>query len=143
MAEPGGVVLSPCRVLDTASESARRQLAERAGAADVLLWSARPAERPFDLDALAAEHPGLVVVALRPFGLDGPKAEGGADLPFENSGMFADVNTGKLGLELDLSKPSGREDLIVAGVKAVENGRGGRPTAVPWPFTRRSVAPTP
>ena len=51
----------------------RREL-DRPPPADVLLWSGRPAECPFDLDELTSQHPHLVVVALTPFGLDGPKA---------------------------------------------------------------------
>ena len=61
-------------VIDTAVEDGRRELADLAATADVLLWSGLPAECPFDLDELTSQHPHLVVVALTPFGLDGPKA---------------------------------------------------------------------
>ena len=41
----------------------------------MLLWSGQPGELPFSYDELAAANEGLVVVAMTPFGLDGPKAD--------------------------------------------------------------------
>jgi len=60
--------------VDLAGAAGRAELAELAAGFDVLLWSGRPDELPFDPNALLARHPGLVVVVMTPFGLDGPKA---------------------------------------------------------------------
>ena len=61
-------------VADLETASGRARLAGLAATADVLLWTGRPSELPFSYDELAALNPGLVVVVLTPFGLDGPKA---------------------------------------------------------------------
>ena len=45
-----------------------------AATADVLLWSGRPSELPFDPEALSARNELLVIGLLTPFGRTGPKA---------------------------------------------------------------------
>ncbi len=59
---------------DLATPAGRQRLAALAAGADVLLWTGRPGDEPFDRAALERVNPGLVIVALTPFGLDGPKA---------------------------------------------------------------------
>ncbi len=61
-------------VLDPASPADGEHLARLAAGADIVLWSGRPADLPFDPVALAAANPALVIGLLTPFGLDGPKA---------------------------------------------------------------------
>jgi crotonobetainyl-CoA:carnitine CoA-transferase CaiB-like acyl-CoA transferase len=61
-------------VLDLHDGGARADFDRLAAWADILLWSGRPADLPFDPNALAARHPSLIVGVLTPFGLDGPKA---------------------------------------------------------------------
>ena len=60
--------------VDLATPAGRERLAALAAGADVLLWTGRPGDEPFDRAAMEAANPGLVIVALTPFGLDGPKA---------------------------------------------------------------------
>ncbi|MEZ5410220.1 MAG: CoA transferase [Acidimicrobiales bacterium] len=59
---------------DLSTPTGRERLAALAAGADVLLWTGRPGEEPFDRAALEAANPGLVIVAMTPFGLHGPKA---------------------------------------------------------------------
>jgi crotonobetainyl-CoA:carnitine CoA-transferase CaiB-like acyl-CoA transferase len=61
-------------VVDLDGAGGRRHFDRLVAGADVLLWSGRPGDLPFDLDEVTAAHPRLVVGALTPFGLDGPKA---------------------------------------------------------------------
>ena len=61
--------------LDLDTDAGRSRLSALAAGADVLLWAGRPGELPFAYDELAAVNPGLVMVILTPFGLDGPKAD--------------------------------------------------------------------
>lgn len=60
---------------DLSTDAGRDTLRTLAAAADVLLWSGRPGALPVTYDELAAVNPGLVMVAMTPFGLDGPKAD--------------------------------------------------------------------
>ena len=60
--------------LDLHTGAGREQFSALAAGADVLLWSGQPGEMPFSYDELAAINAQLVVVAMTPFGLDGPKA---------------------------------------------------------------------
>lgn len=64
--------------LDLASEVGRRRLDDLIGIADILIVCYRPgtpAAAIFDYDRLAALNPQLVVVAISPFGLSGPRAQ--------------------------------------------------------------------
>ncbi|MCH5675654.1 CaiB/BaiF CoA-transferase family protein [Streptomyces gilvus] len=64
-------------VVDPTAEADRRELAGLLRAASVIVWSAQSpvAQRPeFSPQSLHAEYPDAVVVALSPFGLDGPWA---------------------------------------------------------------------
>jgi crotonobetainyl-CoA:carnitine CoA-transferase CaiB-like acyl-CoA transferase len=61
-------------VLDPEGRQGRQQLEALAAQADILLWSGRPADLPFEIDEMLARHPSLIIGALTPFGLDGPKA---------------------------------------------------------------------
>ena len=62
-------------VLDATEPGGARELDRLAAGADMLLWSGRPADLPFDPHELAERHPALVVAVLTPFGLTGPKAD--------------------------------------------------------------------
>jgi crotonobetainyl-CoA:carnitine CoA-transferase CaiB-like acyl-CoA transferase len=61
-------------VADLTTPAGRSRLDDLVADGDVLLWTGRPNETPFAYDDLAVLNPGLVVVVLSPFGLDGPKA---------------------------------------------------------------------
>ncbi len=77
-------------VTDLTTAAGRSQLDDLVADGDVLLWTGRPNEMPFNYDDLAAINPGLVVVALTPFGLDGPKANWAAsDLVVSAAGCAA------------------------------------------------------
>ncbi|MGD9752898.1 MAG: CoA transferase [Acidimicrobiia bacterium] len=62
-------------VLDLHDAAGYGNLDRLAAGADVLLWSGRPGELPFDPESFSQRHPHLVVALLTPFGLDGPKAD--------------------------------------------------------------------
>ncbi|MEM7080317.1 MAG: CoA transferase [Pseudomonadota bacterium] len=65
-------------VIDLASDAGRTRLAELLAETDILLESATSSERErlvLGYEALKAAHPGLVCVAITPFGMDGPKAD--------------------------------------------------------------------
>ena len=63
-------------MLDATEPGGARELDRLAAGADVLLWSGRPADLPFDPHELAERHPALVVVVLTPFGLTGRRPTG-------------------------------------------------------------------
>jgi len=71
-------------VLDLDTDTGRRELAELAAGADVLLESFAPGElarRGLAYADLAARNPALVMVSITPFGSDGPRAhEAASDL---------------------------------------------------------------
>jgi crotonobetainyl-CoA:carnitine CoA-transferase CaiB-like acyl-CoA transferase len=60
---------------DLSTEAGRQRLRTLAASADVLLWSGRPGDLPLAYEQLADVNPGLVMVAMTPFGLEGPKAD--------------------------------------------------------------------
>jgi len=63
--------------LDLASPTARQELDRYAAAADILIATPRPGvdvARLFDHERLSEINPRLIVVAITPFGLSGPKA---------------------------------------------------------------------
>lgn len=60
--------------LDLHDPVGQRAFEALAATVDIVLWSGRPAELPFDLESLTDRHRGLIVGLLTPFGLDGPKA---------------------------------------------------------------------
>ena len=65
------------QVIDLDTDEGRAQLAARIAEADVLLESCHATERArlgLTYEALKATNPGLVCVAITPFGMDGPKA---------------------------------------------------------------------
>ncbi len=77
-------------VADLTTAAGRSRLDDLVADADVLLWAGRPNEMPFTYDDLAAVNPGLVIVVLTPFGLDGPKANWAAtDLVVSAAGCAA------------------------------------------------------
>jgi crotonobetainyl-CoA:carnitine CoA-transferase CaiB-like acyl-CoA transferase len=59
---------------DLGTEAGLARLRSLVADADALLWTGSAEELPFRYDDLAAVNPGLVVVTMTPFGLDGPKA---------------------------------------------------------------------
>ncbi len=117
---------------DLATAAGRERLAELATGADVLLWTGRPGEEPFDRAALEAANPGLVIVALTPFGLDGPKARWAAtDLTIGAASCSMSI-TGEADLPpLRWGSPQawlhGAADMAVAALVALqERARSGR-----------------
>ncbi len=94
-------------VLDTTSEEGRRDLLLLAADVDVLLWSGRPAECPFDTGELAAVNPGLVV-AITGFGLDGPKSDW----------IDTDLIVSAAGLQLALTGDTDRAPLRIGSPQA-------------------------
>jgi len=117
---------------DLATPAGRERLAALAAGADVLLWTGRPGEEPFDRAALEAANPGLVIVALTPFGLDGPKARWAAtDLTIGAASCSMSL-TGEAELPpLRWGSPQawlhGAADMAVAALVALqERARSGR-----------------
>ncbi len=117
---------------DLATPGGRQRLAALAAGADVLLWTGRPGDEPFDRAALEAANPGLVIVALTPFGLDGPKAHWAAtDLTIGAASCSMSL-TGEAELPpLRWGSPQawlhGAADMAVAALVALqERARSGR-----------------
>ena len=70
--------------LDLGSEEGRARLAELAAASDVVIETpepSSPADKGIEFDVIRARNPGLILVSISPFGLDGPRAgHAGTDL---------------------------------------------------------------
>ncbi|MFN0089962.1 MAG: CoA transferase, partial [Acidimicrobiales bacterium] len=120
-------------VLDLASPSGREGLLRLAAGADVLLWSGRPGELSVTYEELAAANPALVVAALTPWGLDGPKADWpDADLVLCASACHLSFTGNRDLAPLRWGSPQaylhGAADLAVAALLAlterVRSGRG-------------------
>ena len=117
---------------DLSTPAGRARLAALAAEADVLLWTGRPGEEPIDRPALEAANPGLVIVALTPFGLHGPKASWAAtDLTIGAASCSMSL-TGEAELPpLRWGSPQawlhGAADMAVAALVALqERARSGR-----------------
>ncbi|MEZ5412619.1 MAG: CoA transferase [Acidimicrobiales bacterium] len=117
---------------DPGTPAGRARLADLAAGADVLLWTGRPGEEPFDRYQLEAANPGLVIVVMTPFGLDGPKAHWAAtDLTIGAAGCSMSL-TGDADLPpLRWGSPQawlhGAADMAVAALVALhERTRSGR-----------------
>ncbi|MDH5290344.1 MAG: CoA transferase [Acidimicrobiia bacterium] len=119
-------------VLDPGDPADRVRLARLAAGADIVLWSGRPADLPFDPEALAAANPSLVIGLLTPFGLDGPKAD------WHETDLTVAASACQLALTGDTDRPPlrcgipqtynhGAADLAVGVLYALnERGRSGR-----------------
>ena len=75
---------------DLGSEEGRARLAELAAASDVVIETPEPfglADEGIGFDVVRARNPGLILVSISPFGLDGPRAgHAGTDLTVLASG---------------------------------------------------------
>jgi crotonobetainyl-CoA:carnitine CoA-transferase CaiB-like acyl-CoA transferase len=119
-------------VLDWSTPAGLRRFDELAGWADILLWSGRPAQLPFDPQALGVAHPSLIIGLLTPFGLDGPKAN------WHETDLTVCASACQLALTGDSDRPPlrtgipqgyahGAGDLAVGVLYALnERGRSGR-----------------
>jgi crotonobetainyl-CoA:carnitine CoA-transferase CaiB-like acyl-CoA transferase len=103
-----------------------------AATADVLLWSGEPSGLSLDFDELAAVNPGLVMVAMTPFGLNGPKANwAAADLVMCAAGSKLSLTGNRDMPPLRMGAPQGylhgAADMAVAALVALsERRRSGR-----------------
>ncbi len=119
-------------VADLTTAAGRSRLDDLAADGDVLLWTGRPTEMPFTYDELAAVNPRLVVVALTPFGLDGPKADWAAtDLIVCAAGcgaaLIGDADRAPLRWGSPQAYLHGAADMAVGAVMALaERRRSGR-----------------
>jgi crotonobetainyl-CoA:carnitine CoA-transferase CaiB-like acyl-CoA transferase len=119
-------------IADLTTDAGRARLDDLVADGDVLLWAGRPGEMPFSYDDLAAVNPGLVVVVLSPFGLDGPKANwAGTDLIVSAAGcgvsLVGDADRPPLRWGSPQAFLHGAADMAVAALVALtERRRSGR-----------------
>jgi crotonobetainyl-CoA:carnitine CoA-transferase CaiB-like acyl-CoA transferase len=119
-------------VADLTIPEGRSRLDELVVGGDILLWTGRPNEMPFSYDDLARINPRLVVVALTPFGLDGPKANWAAsDLVVSAAGcaatLIGDADRAPLRWGSPQAYLHGAADMAVGALVALaERRRSGR-----------------
>ncbi len=119
-------------IADLTTPAGRARLDDLVADGDVLLWTGTPSEMPFSYEHLAVVNPGLVVVVLSPFGLDGPKANwAGTDLIVSAAGcgvaLVGDADRPPLRWGSPQAFLHGAADMAVAALVALaERRRSGR-----------------